>query len=204
MLSVEFHLCILNTVLVSNGLFLYIEQSKHSVTYIKRYLQLREPQVEAYAKLYEYFKSGRKTAIIQIPGGCGKSGIAAIAPFGIAKGRALVVAPNLTIKEGLFESLDVTNRQKCFWRKRDILAEKAMIGGPFATTLDTGNISVCEKSHFVVSNVHQLATNPEKWLHRFPKDFFRSAYYIATRRDATQGRCHYCVKNFRGPPRTSS
>jgi DNA repair protein RadD len=140
--------------------------------HIEENLQLREPQVEAYEELYEYFKSGRKTAIIQIPVGCGKSGIAAIAPFGIAKGRVLVVAPNLTIKEGLFESLDVTNRQKCFWRKRDILSDEAMIGGPFATTLDTGNISVCEKSHFVVSNVHQLATNTEKWLHRFPKDFF--------------------------------
>lgn len=140
--------------------------------HIEENLQLREPQVEAYQKLYEYFKSGRKVAIIQIPVGCGKSGIAAIAPFGIARGRVLVVVPNLTIKEGLFESLDVTNRQKCFWRKRGILTDEAMIGGPFATTLDTGNISVCEKSHFVVSNVQQLSTNPEKWLNRFPRDFF--------------------------------
>lgn len=140
--------------------------------HIEENLQLREPQVEAYQKLYEYFKSGRKTAVIQIPVGCGKSGIAAIAPFGIARGRVLVVAPNVTIKDGLFESLDVTNRQKCFWRKRGILTEEAMIGGPFATTLDTGNISVCEKSHFVVSNVQQLVTTPEKWLKKFPKDFF--------------------------------
>ena len=140
--------------------------------HIEENLQLREPQVEAYRELYEYFKSGQKTAIVQIPVGCGKSGIAAIAPFGVAKGRVLVVAPNLTIKEGLFEFLDVTNRQKCFWRKRGILTEEVMIGGPFATTLDTGNLSVCEKSHFVVSNVQQLSTNPEKWLDRFPHDFF--------------------------------
>jgi excisionase family DNA binding protein len=140
--------------------------------HIEENLQLREPQIEAYQKLYEFFKAGRKTAVIQIPVGCGKSGIAAIAPFGIARGRVLVIAPNLTIKEGLFESLDITNRQKCFWRKRNILTEEAMIGGPFATTLDTGNISVCEKSHFVISNVHQLATNPDKWLHKFPRDFF--------------------------------
>jgi DNA repair protein RadD len=139
--------------------------------HIEENLQLREPQVEAYQALYEYFKAGGKTAIIQIPVGCGKSGIAAIAPFGIAKGRVLVVAPNLTIKEGLFEALDVTNRQKCFWRKRNILTDEAMIGGPFATTLDTGNISVCEKSHFIVSNVQQLATNTDKWLYKFPKDF---------------------------------
>lgn len=140
--------------------------------HIEENLQLREPQVEAYQKLYEYFKAGGKTAIIQIPVGCGKSGIAAIAPFGIARGRVLVVAPNLTIKEGLFESLDVTNRQKCFWRKRGILTDEAMIGGPFATTLDTGNISICERSHFVISNVHQLAVNPDKWLRKFSRDFF--------------------------------
>ena len=140
--------------------------------HIEENLQLREPQVEAYRVLYEYFKSGKKAAIIQIPVGCGKSGIAAIAPFGIAKGRVLVIAPNLTIKEGLFESLDVTNRQKCFWRKRGVLTEEAMIGGPFVTTLDTGNLSVCEKSHFIVTNVQQLSTNPEKWLRRFPQDFF--------------------------------
>jgi DNA repair protein RadD len=73
--------------------------------------------VEAYQKLYEFFQSGRKTAVVQIPVGCGKSGIAAIAPFGIARGRVLVVAPNLTIKEGLFESLDITNRQKMLLAK---------------------------------------------------------------------------------------
>lgn len=140
--------------------------------HIEENLQLREPQIEAYQALYAYFKSGQKTAIIQIPVGCGKSGIAAIAPFGIAKGRVLVIAPNLTIKEGLFESLDVTNRQKSFWRKRGILTDEAMIGGPFATTLETGNLSVCEKSHFVVSNIQQLSTNPDKWLQQFPRDFF--------------------------------
>jgi DNA repair protein RadD len=52
--------------------------------YIEENLQLREPQVEA--KLYEFFQSGRKTAVVQIPVSCGKSGIAAIAPFGIAPG----------------------------------------------------------------------------------------------------------------------
>ena len=91
--------------------------------HIEENLQLREPQVEAYKALYDYFKSGGKTAVIQIPVGCGKSGIAAIAPFGIAKGRVLVVSPNLTIKDGIFESLDVTNKQKCFWRKRNVLTD---------------------------------------------------------------------------------
>jgi len=134
--------------------------------------QLREPQIEAYRAIYSYFKLGNTTAIVQIPVGCGKTGLAAIIPFGIAKGRVLVVSPNLTIKEGLFESFDVTNRQKCFWRQRGILKPEQMIGGPFACTLDTGNISVSKKSHIIITNVHQLATNTDKWLNKFPKDFF--------------------------------
>ncbi|MEW8626269.1 MAG: DEAD/DEAH box helicase family protein [Candidatus Thiodiazotropha sp.] len=140
--------------------------------HIEENLQLREPQIEAYEALYEFFRQGGKEAIIQIPVGCGKSGIAALVPFGIAQGRVLVVSPNLTIKDGLFETLDVTNRQKCFWLKRNILKPKDMLGGPLASTLDTGNVSICEKSHIVVSNIHQFATNPEKWLKKLPRDFF--------------------------------
>jgi len=139
---------------------------------IEENIQLREPQTEAYKRLYEFYKSGKKKSIVQIPVGCGKSGLAAIIPFGISEGRVLVVSPNLTIKEGLFEAFDITNRQKCFWRKRGVLKEVDMIGGPFACTLDTGNISVCEKSHIVITNVHQLSTNTDKWLKKFPSDFF--------------------------------
>ncbi len=39
------------------------------------------------------------------PVGCGKSGVAAILPFGIGEGRVLVIAPNLAIKEELFKPL---------------------------------------------------------------------------------------------------
>lgn len=134
--------------------------------------QIREPQKEGYQRLYDYFKSGGKNAIVQIPVGCGKSGLASLIPFGIAKGRVLIIAPNLTIKKELFDTLDITNRQKCFWRKRGVLKNEDMLAGPLACTLDVGNISVCEKSHIVITNVHQLSTNTDKWLSKFSDDFF--------------------------------
>jgi DNA repair protein RadD len=134
--------------------------------------QIREPQQEAYQRLYDYFKSGNKNAIVQIPVGCGKSGLASLIPFGISHGRVLVIAPNLTIKEGLFEIFDITDRQKCFWRKRDVLKPEDMMSAPLACTLDIGNISICEKSHIVITNVQQLATNTDKWLAKFSDDFF--------------------------------
>lgn len=134
--------------------------------------ELREPQREAYLRTYEFFQSGKNKAILQIPVGCGKSGLAAILPLGMAKGRVLIIAPNLTIRKNLYEAMDITNRQKCFWRKAKVLADAQMASGPLACTLETGNISVAEKAHIVITNIQQLATNVDKWLTQFPDKFF--------------------------------
>ncbi len=133
---------------------------------------LREPQRDAYLRTYEFFRAGKNKAILQIPVGCGKTGLAALLPLGIAEGRLLVIAPNLTIKDGLYDAMDVTNRQKCFWRKAGVLSSDQMIVGPFVCTLDSGNISVPTESHIVVTNIQQLATNVDKWLTQFPDAFF--------------------------------
>jgi len=133
---------------------------------------LRDPQRDAYKNALEFFDQGGTKAIIQLPVGCGKSGVAAILPFGISKGRVLVLAPNLQIKKELERTFDIANKQKCFWRRMRILDDKEMANGPYVATLDSGNLSVCEKSHIIVTNVQQLATNVEKWLEKFPVDFF--------------------------------
>ena len=135
-------------------------------------LALRDPQRDAYLKVYDFFRAGKNKAIIQFPVGCGKTGLAAILPVGIAKGRVLVIAPNLTIKQGLYDAMDITNRQKCFWRKAQVLTDAQMTTGPFACTLDVGNISVAQKAHIIITNVQQLATNEDKWLMQFSADFF--------------------------------
>jgi DNA repair protein RadD len=133
---------------------------------------LRDPQRDAYLRAYEFFSSGGMKAVIQLPVGCGKSGLASILPFGLAKGRVLIITPNITIKDELQKTLDITNRQKCFWRRMQVLADADMIAGPYVCTLESGNISVCEQSHIILTNIHQLATNADKWLNQFPKNFF--------------------------------
>ena len=133
---------------------------------------LREPQHDGYLRTYEFFRAEKNKAILQIPVGCGKTGLAALLPLGLAEGRVIVIAPNLTIKNGLYDAMDITNRQKCFWRKTGVLKKDEMVSGPLACTLETGNISVATKSHIVVTNIHQLATNVDKWLTQFPDDFF--------------------------------
>lgn len=133
---------------------------------------LRDPQREGYLRAYEFFRNGKNRAILQIPVGCGKTGLACLLPLGLAAGRVIVIAPNLTIKTGLYEAMDITNRQKCFWRKSMVLAPDQMVSGPLACTLDSGNLSVAAKSHIVITNVQQLATDVDKWLMQFAEDFF--------------------------------
>lgn len=133
---------------------------------------LRDPQRDAYARALEFFQSGGTRALIQLPVGCGKSGLAAILPFGIAAGRVLIIAPNITIKDELYRTMDITNKQKCFWRRMGVLDDAAMASGPYVCTLDSGNLSVCAKSHIVLTNIQQLGTNIDKWLTRFPDEFF--------------------------------
>lgn len=133
---------------------------------------LRDPQHDAYLRVRDYLAEGHSKAIVQIPVGCGKTGLAALLPLGIASGRVLIIAPNITIKNGLHEAMDISNRQKCFWRKAKILHTNQMIAGPFVTTLDSGNVTVASKSHIVITNIQQLSTNVNKWLRKFSPDFF--------------------------------
>lgn len=137
-------------------------------------LLLRDPQREAYAAASAFFNKGGKKAIIQLPVGCGKTGLISILPLGIAAGRVLVIAPNLTIKDELKRALDITNKRFCFWRKCSILKPSALFAGPYLCVLDSvdANIHDCTQSHIVLTNIQQLASSADKWLPQFEDNFF--------------------------------
>lgn len=132
---------------------------------------LREPQRQAHRAVREHFADSTEPAIIQLPVGCGKTGVIATLPFGVASGRVLVIAPNLTIRKGISDALDIASRE-CFWTKTRVLSE--FTNGPFAAVLDgvDANMHDCIESHFVVTNIQQLASSADRWLPQFPPDFF--------------------------------
>lgn len=134
-------------------------------------VRLREPQREAYSAIKQHFRSSADPAIIQIPVGCGKTGVIAILPFGISTGRVLIIAPNKTIRTGISEALDIGN-PKFFLGKTKVLP--SFMGGPFAAVLDgpQANIHDCTESHYVVTNIQQLASSADRWLPQFPPNFF--------------------------------
>lgn len=132
---------------------------------------LREPQREAHQAVRQHFASKTAPAIVQIPVGCGKTGIMATLPFGVADGRALVITPNLTIRKGVAAALDIASRE-CFWAKTRVLPGFAE--GPYFAVLDStdANLHDCTESHFVVTNIQQLASSADRWLPQFPPNFF--------------------------------
>jgi DNA repair protein RadD len=135
---------------------------------------LRDPQREAYEAVHSFFAAGKKKAVVQLPVGCGKTGLIAILPFGISRGRVLVIAPNLTIREELRRSLDVTSRRACFWHKCHVLTPNLMSVGPHVAVLDgrDANIHDCDNSHIVLTNIQQLASSADRWLPQFDDKYF--------------------------------
>jgi excisionase family DNA binding protein len=133
--------------------------------------KIREPQQGAHRAVRTHFESSNEPVILQIPVGCGKTGVIATLPFGIAKGRALVITPNLTIRKGVADALDVSD-PKNFWRRTGVIHDFS--AGPYRAVLDgvDANLHDCNASHFVVTNIHQLASSADRWLPQFPPNYF--------------------------------
>lgn len=132
---------------------------------------LREPQVHGHTAAVEYFGAGGERAVEQIPVGCGKTGLIAILPFGVANGRVLVIAPNLTIRDQVANAVDASDPDN-FYRRAGVLTDFSQ--GPWRAKLDANaNVSDAEDAHIVVTNIQQLAEgNADRWLANFPQDFF--------------------------------
>jgi DNA repair protein RadD len=142
----------------------------NAAAHIKDNIRLRIPQREAYIAAQHHFNNSRDHAIIQLPVGCGKTGTMAILPFGLARGRALVLAPNLEITNTIVRSIDHTAPQS-FFRRTGVLVNGV---GPTSAVLDSeANILDADNSDFVVTNIQQLvAGSSAKWLDRLSPDYF--------------------------------
>lgn len=47
---------------------------------------LREPQIDGYGAIAEHFANASDPAYVQMPVGCGKTGLMGLAPFGVSRG----------------------------------------------------------------------------------------------------------------------
>ena len=131
---------------------------------------LREPQVHGYHRIRDHCAVSQDPGYIQLPVGCGKTGLMGLAPFGVAKGRVLIIVPNLTIRATVLRELDVSD-PNCFYSKRGVFRPTS---GPFVSELKTGaNIHDCDAAHIVIGNIQQFAGPNNTWFARLPRDYFQ-------------------------------
>jgi len=134
--------------------------------------QLRDPQREGFNAVAEHFAKSNAPCYVQLPVGCGKTGLMAIMPFGLSDGRVLVIAPNIVIRDTILKALDLSKPAHCFYTQRGVL--KPPLKGPFVAELTaSANIHDCAGAHIVVSTAHQFMLKSGKWYEKFPREYFR-------------------------------
>jgi hypothetical protein len=130
---------------------------------------LRRAQREALAALWQHFQGSAQAAIVQLPVGCGKTGVIALAPAVLGTRRCLALAPNIEIRENLSRQLDPSLRES-FWNRLSLAARQA----PITCTLsEDSTIHDCDSAQLVIANVQQLlALDGATWLEQMPSDYF--------------------------------
>lgn len=131
---------------------------------------LREPQREGYQAIFDHSKGQTRFSYIQLPVGCGKTGLMGISPFKVTKGRVLIVAPNITVRDTILGELDIS-KPDCFYLKRQVFTPS---NGPYVSVLKPGaNIHDCDSAHIVVANIQQFSGASNKWYEQLPNDYFQ-------------------------------
>jgi superfamily II DNA or RNA helicase len=134
---------------------------------------LRIPQRAAFKAMTEFIEETDQTPRevgIVLPVGCGKSGCITLTPFAFRSKRTLVIAPNLSITQQLNHDFDPGNPQM-FYQKCGVLE-----GEPFPEPVEIRGANVnrsdLDEGEVVITNIHQLQGQDNRWLQELPPDFF--------------------------------
>lgn len=134
---------------------------------------LRDPQRFAYSALCDHFlvNQSDEDALIVLPTGVGKTGLIAIAPYMISKGRVLIIAPRIPIKDELLKNLSPWSPDNFYLKRKVFTTFKEL---PFVSeyTKDLPQ-EVLDKSNIIILNIHKLQERLDSSLiNRVSPDYF--------------------------------
>ncbi len=135
--------------------------------------QLRIPQREGWIHIRDYFIGTNIDRFIGVvlPVGCGKSGLIAITPYALQAHRVLVISPGTRIRDQLGEDMKSSSENN-FYEKCSILNPDAEFPETVIVASGIVNHDDIENADIVVSNIHQIAGEENRWLDEFGDDFF--------------------------------
>ena len=131
--------------------------------------KLRDIQVEAYLSIKGYFdKNPTGEALAVLPTGSGKTGLVSIAPFGICKGRVLIVTPGLVTADSILKNQE--SLRDNFWINQGVILD--LRHQPKMTPYREGlTLQDLELNHIIVANI-QKCVSKRGLLSQVPNDFF--------------------------------
>lgn len=135
---------------------------------------LREPQVQGYFHVYEHFvvKQKQSHAVIVLPTGVGKTGLMALLPYSISKGRVLIIAPQIVIRETVIDALN-PDKPDNFWNKRKVFDRLQDLPSLIEFEGNKTNKEVLEAANIVVVNIQKLQSRLDSSpLNHLPENFF--------------------------------
>lgn len=136
--------------------------------------QLREPQIDAYIELYNHFIRDKKTtdAIVVLPTGSGKTGLMALAPFFISRGKVLIITPQLTILDTVVGALDTSNGQN-FWTSRSVISNVNDLPKVAVYRKTGNNNNGLIEADIVIANIQKMqAVHDNSLINKYPSDYF--------------------------------
>lgn len=136
--------------------------------------ELRQPQVQGWMSVYDHFVTKKKEthALLVIPTGIGKTGLMALLPYGIANGRVLIIAPQLTIKDTVMDGLNPASPEN-FWIKRQVFSKNKDLPVLIEYDGDRTPREVLDAANIVVVNIQKLQSRLEtSFLNFLPNSYF--------------------------------
>lgn len=136
---------------------------------------LRVPQIEAYVEVYDHFMNKNKTkqhAIVVLPTGSGKTGLISMLPYNISNGRALIIAPQLTILDSIEKSLNSGDSSN-FWTDTKIITNPNDLPVVVKYEGKETRKDHMESANIVIANIQQSQSRNEMaLLNQYASDFF--------------------------------
>ncbi|HCJ56063.1 MAG TPA: hypothetical protein DHV55_00745 [Clostridiaceae bacterium] len=126
---------------------------------------LRALQRIAHRKLEEEIKKKPNThKIITLPTGTGKTGVIALAPYGISEGKVLVITPSLIIKQGISDEFD-TRTPFNFWTKTNVIVDEEKLPTVYRYAGYNSNSEADKKrvirylnnANIIIANIHKIS-----------------------------------------------
>ena len=153
-------------------------------------------QVKAVLRLYRYFEyselnssilrstvnpQNSKTALVVLPTGCGKTGVAVLASYALKPSRVLVVTPSLIISKQINEAYEnfllkrgvISEEDKHLYIPQKILITKSE--QLVTTDLELGRQTLraeVQQADILITNAHKIGEKSKVKVEDIPKDCF--------------------------------